>query len=108
MSAPAPGGKKGLHLRISSSDCSIHNDPAQKEFQESIGFKSRSFKSSSVVFVLPRLIAAMKRLVSIKNFIFLSCKLVGLFLDLGFEPVQISVLGLLYDLVDQSAEIDLL
>ena len=69
---------------------------------------SSSFSSSSVLLVLPRLVAAIKRLVSIKNRIFPFCKLIGLFLYLGFQLVHINVLGLLYDIFDKRSKIYLI
>lgn len=68
---------------------------------------SINLTSSSVLFVFPLLAAATKRLVSIKNFILLSSKPICLFFDLSFQPVQVHVFGLLYDVIDHGAQIDL-
>ncbi len=123
-SASDPGGKYGLHLRISSSDCSMtmtllrmsSKKPCASNLRAYLSYSeirmssatnsqvpSIRFTRSSVLFVFPLLTAATKRLVSIKNLVFLSGKPVCLFLDLFFQPVQVCVFGLLYDILNHGA-----
>jgi hypothetical protein len=60
---------------------------------------SRSLKNSSVLFVFPRLTAAMNRFASIKYLVLLPGKLIGLFFDLSFKLIQINVFGSLEYLI---------